>query len=88
MRGEKSIREILSAIGSNDMLQMWRLHVDFSFHLEIQHRYHTHLKIIIRVQPVGREIHVRQFINLCWSENLEDKSINQGHIWNSLLIWL
>lgn len=75
-RGEKSIREILSVIASKEVLQMWRLHLDFSFHLDTQHRYHIHLKVIIRVQPVGSKIYVRQFINLCWSENLEAKSMN------------
>lgn len=68
---------------------MWRLHLEtFSFHLDTQHRYHMHLKVIIKVQPVGREIHARQFIDLCWSENMEAKSINQGHIWISVFTWL
>lgn len=87
-RGEKSIGEILSAIASNEVLQMWRLDLDFSFHLDTQHRYHMHLKVNIRVQLMGREIHARQFINLYWSEYLEAESVNQGHIWNSLLTWL
>lgn len=74
-RGEKSIGEILSAIASNEVLQMWRLDLDFSFHLDTQHRYHMHLKVNIRVQPMGREIHARQFINLYWSEYLEAESV-------------
>lgn len=37
-RRKKHYRKILSAIASNEVLQMWRLHLDLSFHLDTQHR--------------------------------------------------
>lgn len=48
MRGEKSDREILSAVASAEVLQMWlslleywRLHMNVSFCLGTKHRYHS-----------------------------------------------